>query len=287
MPGWAEEQTPAPFLYICGNLKLWINCRLWGVWEGLLFRKMCIFYKLEELKCNFMTSLDIGLLKRNAENCFPFCENDEDKLHLLLFFQAIASVNSDYLHYYQNVLDSQGRENYKVEEILLERTFAYELYRNWQNQLEMYHINTVRVDAEIGKKITNRAINYEKLKEIEGDYKEPDLVLHAGQGVTDNHTIICEIKRNVQLDNNKISNDIIKICHFIDPRIWNGKPYKFGSFVVVNKDFDELNTQIVKSKEFINKKIREKELTPDLSHILCIAYNGDTVKWDTLNNLWL
>ena len=34
MPGWAEEQTPTPFLYHKLNLKLVDNCRIWGVWEA-------------------------------------------------------------------------------------------------------------------------------------------------------------------------------------------------------------------------------------------------------------
>lgn len=244
---------------------------------------MCVFDKLDRLNYTINSSLNVDLLKRNIENSFPFCENDEDKFHFVLFFQAIASVNRDYLHYYHNVLDSQSGDEYKSEEMLLERTFAYELYRNWQNLLEMYHIKTVRVDAEIGKKITKESIIYKKQKEIKGDYKEPDLVLHAGQEVTDNHTIICEIKRNEQLDNKKIINDIIKICQFNDPKIWDGKPYRYGCFIVVGKELNDLKNQIVDSKEVIMKEIEEKELNPNLSHILCIAYNGNSVEWETLN----
>lgn len=246
---------------------------------------MCVFYKLDELNYVINHSLDVNLLRRNIESCFPFCENAEDKLQFVLFFQAIASVKRDYLHYYHNVLNSQSGDEYEAEEILLERTFAYELYRKWQNLLEMYQVNTVRVDAEIGKKITDNSIDYKKLKEIKGDYKEPDLVLHAGQGVIDNHTIICEIKRNGQLDNQKIINDIIKICQFNDPKIWNGKPYRYGCFIVVGKELNDLKNQIINSKELIKKEIEEKELNPNLSHILCVAYNGSSVEWETLNIL--
>lgn len=248
-------------------------------------KDMCVFDKLDELKTAIIPSLDIDLLKRKIENCFPFCVNDEDKLQIFLFFQAIASVNVDYLHYYCDVIDLQSKKENKEEIVLLERTFAYELYRKWQNLLEMYHIKTVRVDAEIGKKITKESIVYKKLKEIKGDYKEPDLVLHAGQGVTDNHTIICEIKRNEQLENKKIINDIIKICHFNDPQIWDGKPYRYGCFIVVNKGFNDLKNIIINLKEIIKKEIEEKELKPNLSHILCIAYDGKSLEWETLNIL--
>lgn len=227
---------------------------------------------------------NLDIIKTIASELIPFGEKTEDKVQFLLFFQSIASVTDDYLHFYYNELANKCENSKTDQEPLLERTFAYELYRQWYNLIKAYKI-PLRVDAEIGKKITNGKIDFQKIKEIKGDYKEPDLVLHTSQGNTDNQVIICEIKRNVQLDETKIVNDIIKICHYIDPQIWGGNPYKYGSFIVVNKDFQELSSQIMDAKKRIKNEIKEKSLTPEWSHILCIAYNGDSVNWDLLSNI--
>ena len=211
-------------------------------------------------------------------------EKPEENLLLFLLFQSIASVTNDYLHYYINELENKC-DNDKTDSVpLLERTFAYELYRQWFNYIKAFGI-TLRVDAEIGKKITNGKIDFQKIKKLEGDYKEPDLVLHAYQGNTENQTIICEIKRSEQLDETKIVNDIIKTCHFIDPQIWDGNPYKYGCFIVIHKTVEELSSMILNAKSRIEKEIKEKTLTPDMSHLLIITYNGDSVKWDLLSNL--
>ena len=242
------------------------------------------FYKNPSLNYFFCPPKDIDLIKKVAEEQISIGKTPDDKLHLLLFFQSISNVSRNYLCYNLSVLENDSKEDPK-EVFLLERTFAYELYRQWENLLEVLRIS-LRVDAEIGKKITDNTIEFERLKQIEGDHKEPDLVLHSSQGTTDNHILICEIKRNQQLDDKKVKNDLIKICHYIDPKIWGGKPYTYGCFIVINKDFDELRELIKNTKEQLEEEIKEKELKPDYSCILCIAYNGESVKWELLSKIF-
>ena len=222
---------------------------------------MSEYIKNPDLEYDTHALSNLYSIKTIASEQIPIGETLEDKVQFLLFFQSIASVTDDYLRYYYNELTNKCEEDKTNPESLLERTFAYELYRQWHNYLSAYEI-PLRVDAEIGKKITNGKINFHKIKELKGDYKEPDFVLHASQGNTDNQVLICEIKRNEQLDEKKIVNDILKICHFIDPKIWGGNPYKYGTFIVINKDFQELSDLILKAKSQIENDIKEKSLTP-------------------------
>ena len=247
---------------------------------------MADYYKIPDLSYSTYPLLDIECVKRMANEQIAIGETPNDKLLLLFFFQAITCVDNSFLSYYHNALGNKCEKDKRdPKEPLLERTFAYELYRQWQNLLESYKI-PLRVDAEIGKKVTNDKIDFKKIKEIKGEYKEPDLVLHTSQMSIDVQAIICEIKRNVQLDALKIEGDLIKLCHYIDPGIWDGKPYKYGCFIVVNKNFDELKKQISEVKETVLNKINENTLTPDLSHILCMAYNGGLVKWELLSKIF-
>ena len=250
---------------------------------------MCVFHRIDALyhlsKEKLEPDVNVNILEKYYNCLSGLGETHDEKKHLLLFLQAISSVDNSYLKYYKDVLDPRIGYDYTIEESLLERTFAYELYRQWQNYLELFNVHNVRVDSEIGKKITNEEINLKKIKDITGLYKEPDLVLHSGQGVTDNHLIICEIKRNENLGNLKVSKDITKICHFLDPQIWNNKPYKYGCFIVVNKNLAELEHIITDEKNSILSAIKEKGLTPKYSYILCIAYNRNSVEWDLLSNI--
>lgn len=261
------------------------NCRVCGVCRYFTSQYMAIFLKNHDIGYYTHSLQNLNHIKTIANEQIQIGETIEDKVQFLIFFQSIASVTEDYLHYYPNELTNSHEDNKKKTEPLLERTFAYELYRQWCDHKKAYEI-PLRVDAEIGKKITIEKIDFSKIKELKGDYKEPDLVLHASQGNTDNQTIICEIKRNEQLDEKKIGYDILKICHYLDPNIWGGNPYKYGCFIVIHKEFEELSKQVLNAKSLIDNEIKEKDLKPDFSHILCITYNGQLVCWDLLSNIF-
>lgn len=235
--------------------------------------------------------------KQISENEITIDVDGNIKLNLLVLLLAISSVKHDYLSLNDKPLDEikdcysckkrTGNENdfsNADKNILYERTFAYELYRQWQNLLESLE-SPLHVDAEIGKKLSNNSIDFQKLKSMKGAYKEPDLVLHKSQGNDEEQTFVCEIKRNVNLDDEKIEKDLIKLCHFIDPCIWGGKPYKYGVFIVVKKNFNELTTQIVGLKRQLYSKMENENLHVDISKLLCISYDGDIVQYDTLNNI--
>lgn len=257
------------------------------------FKKDCI-YELSldnSIWCVKLCNADLNNLQMRSKELITDCIELEDKYHFFNLFLAITLVKRDYLSINHKTLDDlkdcqvcKDGKRKKSEESLLERTFAYELYRQWQNILDATG-SSLHVDAEIGKKLSNESINFQKLKSMKGDYKEPDLVLHKSQGNNENQTFVCEIKRNVNLDDEKVINDILKLCHFIDPKIWGGNPYKYGIFIVIKKDMVELTTQIKGLKNKLCEEIKKSDLDVDLSRIICLTYDGDIVKYEVLNNI--
>lgn len=214
--------------------------------------------------------------------------SEEEKIQLLLFFQAISQVNESYLEYNLDEISSKDKESQNnqesLKELYLERTFAYELYRQWQNLLCLSKSN-LRVDAEIGKKIGN-AGNLEELRTLKCESKEPDLVLHKSQGYMGDHIIACEIKRNFQLDKTKIGNDIKKLCKYMSPKIWGEHPYRYGVCIVVNQSFEWLKKELQKLKE--EKHFMSEINSINHSHLLCLTYDKNcigSIEYDTLNNI--
>lgn len=238
--------------------------------------------QIDDLKCK----LAEDDLNKIVQNCFQIegIDNSNDKLAIYLFLQAISMVGIDYIEYNYEFLDMRtgGKRKKLVQKRHLERTFTYELYRIWQNLVKLYMTN-IRVDAEIGKKITYQGINNIKLGKLKGDSKIPDFVLHASQGNTDNHTIICEVKRDENLCKTKIKYDIVKICRYMDTKIWNEHPYKFGCFILASKDRDEESFN--KAINLMKDELMYFKDKISFNHLFCIIYDGHEVKYDTLKNI--
>lgn len=209
--------------------------------------------ELESLDCNVVDQ---------------FGATDDDLRHLFLLMQSISQVDKNYLNYYWDELKKKPQE-------LLERTFAYELYRQWQNKIEKYKTDLI-VNAEIGKKISNSIDDLKKIMKLRLSYKEPDMVLHESHTDLANNIIVCEIKRNKGLSTQKIYNDILKICTFVGKNIWNGKGYHLGCFIVVDIDFQSFSTKLKSMKFRLNKHYQK---------IYCIVYNGKNLEYDTLYNI--
>lgn len=246
-----------------------------------------VFHKIPEIDYLYCRNSFVALTDIAKEHVL-IDGSAEEKIQLLLFLQAISQVNESYLEYNIDVISSKGEESQSkpesLKELHLERTFAYELYRHWQNLLCLSKSN-LRVDAEIGKKIGNVG-NIEELRSLKCDSIEPDLVLHESQGHMGNHNIACEIKRNLHLDKTKIGNDIKKLCKYMSPRIWGEHPYQYGVFIVVNRNFKWLKKKLHKLKE--EEHFMSEIMSINHSHLLCMTYdknNIGSVEYDTLNNI--
>lgn len=211
-----------------------------------------------------------------------------DQFAIFLFFQSICMVKQDYIEYNENYFDVQerngrkGKRGYGTKKLYLERTFAYELYRIWQDFIISY-MDNMRVDAEIGKKLTYDPIFRSKIAKMKGTYKIPDLVLHSSQGNTNNHTIICEIKRDEKLGRTGIKNDLIKLCRYMDKNIWDGNPYKFGCFILVSKDRDF--DCFIKTIQLLKDDLIPFCDKVNFSRLLCLLYDGLVIKYESLDNI--
>ncbi len=247
------------------------------------------YNSIPQVGCCLSNQGGVYSLNEIAKQFIKINASDEEKVHLLLFFQAISYVNMSYLIFNIDVIkekkennDEKSAQSEKTEEgnnQYLERTFAYELYRQWQNLLCCYKFPQ-RLDAEIGKKISNIG-NFEQLKALKCESKEPDLVLHDSQAYIGNHIIACEIKRKKYLDKTKIKNDLEKLFMYMHKDVWDEHPYQYGCFIVVNELFNNLETVIRSLKD----DLITYATNVNFNHLLCITYKGDSLNYDTLNNI--
>ena len=89
-----------------------------------------------------------------------------DFLHDL--FESILCVEEKYLLYKDKATGQEQKH--------LERVFAYELYRQWANRIQIKWGDKLVINGEIGKE--PKLFDHYRSKV----HKFPDLVLHAGQG---------------------------------------------------------------------------------------------------------
>ena len=150
-----------------------------------------------------------------------------------------------------------------------ERSFAYELYRQWQDLMEN-SINDLIINAEVAKKCVEEKEFIEKLEEIFGLTKEgkphscffPDLVCHHSQFNSENQEVICEIKTKKRInDNTKLCQDFKKLAAYMTPEVLLCHPFSVGVFILIGGDFSDIK---FKSEELIDKKKEE---------IYCLLYN--------------
>ena len=223
--------------------------------------------------------------------------NDTNTKYLLSLFAAIKNVSIDYIRYtYHHENPKSGtatdksikRSNAEISHV--ERVFAYELYRQWCDQDIIRNTPELVINAEIPKQF------------IDEEYDEtgmlcyPDMVLHFGQNDFKHNFIICEIKRKEYVDSypEKMNEDINKLAKYVDkktktknPNI-NWEPFEIGVFIMTVKElktheseeysldllFRHFNQDILNLKE---KVIAKK--------IVCVIYNGNELKYDTLYNM--
>ncbi|MBQ7420177.1 MAG: hypothetical protein IJV17_05490 [Prevotella sp.] len=186
---------------------------------------------------------------------------DEDNL-LLDLFKSILSVSEEYL--FVNSRPSQHHT---------ERVFAYELYRQWANRIQInYHGNLI-LNGEIGKetKLFDSIAN-------EG-YRFPDLVLHHSQNDTNYQGVICEIKTSI-VGVTDFEEDINKLKHFVcgDTK---KRIFKFGVFILVGSPINKIIHLMDRMDSHYDKVTQKCRL----SNIICVAYNHgelETIRYDWL-----
>ena len=226
----------------------------------------------------------------------------KENKYFLQFFESVLRVDEKYLTY--NIDYGEGRKEYFSH---LERVFAYELYRQWGNQIELAKDPLV-LNAEIKKVINGDYYICHVIDEngetIEQEFSVyPDIVLHHSQGDDNSQIMICEIKRAVnsyhcqvsELTGSAIFGDIHKILGYMTKLEEGKNPFKYGVFLVVNGGLSIItsklksNTKIKISKgqtelvfsDFIN----EKASLHLFQRIVCVAYDGSRLEYDTFDNI--
>ena len=104
-------------------------------------------------------------------------EDNEDLL--LNLYKSILSVKRKYVLY--------TNKNTSATQNHLERVFAYELYRQWSNRIQiLYPEYVINGEPEKSPKLFSKLYSQK--------HTFPDLVMHHDQGDHDYQGVICEIK---------------------------------------------------------------------------------------------
>lgn len=179
--------------------------------------------------------------------------------HLTLLMNAIKKVDKKYL-WYQNDIAEVNVKKEIIEH--LERVFTYELYHQWSLLLSAFDSELI-INAEINKKCFIKEEQQPDLPKAEVKTFFPDFVLHKGHESTDNQLLVCEVKRRVKLNYEKIEDDIDSLVIYMNPEKFTYN-YKYGVFILVGCD-----------KEYLADKLKKtsKKWDEYSNRIFCITYN--------------
>lgn len=153
-----------------------------------------------------------------------------------------------------------------------ERTFAYELYRQWQDAI-VENKEGLIVNAEVTKRVEGEKF-FGKLSEIFGLTKDgkphrcfyPDLVFHHSQYDSEKQEIICEIKTKDGIDekdNKKLNQDLRKLAAYMTNDVLLYHPFKLGVFIFVGGTLSDIKDRYA-SYNLVEDKADD---------IYCISYN--------------
>lgn len=221
-------------------------------------------------------------------------------------YEIAGFVTSEYQHYFYTLLKAiesvdyamyvSNAESHSISDVpeveikigeLLERTFAYELYRQWLNLLENEEAE-LTVNAEVAKEMSLMPAEDAFHKIMNGTTKYPDLILHKSHNILKQNTFVCEIKRHEGMKYGDIVLDITKLCTFLSHQIWGDNPYKYGFFIVIRDDLDSIRTVLYSAKTS-NEYVFYSELKEDkielFKKIICISYNENVITYDSLFNV--
>lgn len=150
-------------------------------------------------------------------------KRDREELAALnMLSSAIKKVPSQYI--------IETYSNKQSEVLMVERSFAYELYH--QIKIEL------RDNSEKYSNLEPLILHAEITKEMEDTHWYPDLVLHHGQISLGNQLMVCEIKRfKNHLTPFKTIKDLKKISDYIEKLTLSGVDahFKLGVFISITK----------------------------------------------------
>lgn len=207
--------------------------------------------------------------------------NEEISKYIYSLFVSISNVASNYIHYD----GSNTEEDYEH----VERVFAYELYHQWSEYSLIKSNKSLIINAEIPKKLIGDARN----AKIPLMY--PDLVLHQGQNDYKGNIIICEIKRAsyAQQHPDKVLDDFRKLDLYLSEKLkvnankqdWD--PFKVGVFIMTDSPDSITPISTTCIRHYIEKFLNEvKKIDKEVQkRIICVVYNGNELKYETLYSL--
>lgn len=219
-----------------------------------------------------------------------FVGKDINRVALDLLHYAIKKEAWEYLMPMSlpNNKSSEQKPNHRKKECKLgERCFAYELYRQWANLLELYNFANNLIKPECKYYINGeipKAIHYTDKTNQKSKY--PDLVFHKGQWESnpEDQVLICEIKR-YNSEREPKDSDILKDLKKLKIALTNLKdnkgkqvPYKRACFIFANADKTIMIKRIKASLELDQSNTQWDEVR---ERILCIAVKvkkGRTVR---------
>ena len=224
-------------------------------------------------------------------SCHSLSMFGDDAIHFYLMFKAISQVSNDYITFSKYIED----ENDKMPH--LERTFAYELYRQWMNLIQNEPHYDLTLNADIDK-----IIGIDEASKATTKY--PDLVLHRSQSKAKlNQKIVCEIKRKIEtLKAEDVGNDLFKLCLFLDEKVFKVYKFDYGVFLLVNGTLGIIQAFLKENPKITVRKWKEngeeKKETIDFCEfcfkyhklfkmIVCLSYCNGKLEFDNLENLFI
>ena len=197
---------------------------------------------------------------------FVGCDLIMTPQYLATLIQATIQIRPELISNCRFISDESEIEYHE------ERTFAYELYRQWENLIEDNYEDMV-VNAEVNKryqKVTfiRRLIKIFGLTEKGNPHISfyPDLVFHHSQFDSEKQEIICEIKTKKGIDDNKnikLNQDLKKLAAYMTDNTLLYHPFKVGVFILVGGNLCE-----IKNRYMDNIVVNEK-----VNDIYCLSYN--------------
>lgn len=195
--------------------------------------------------------------------------------HLATLIQAVKQVEPKF------VANCSDMNNESSIIYLDERSFAYELYRQWQDLVEN-SVDDLVINAEVPKECVDNKTFLSRLEKIFGLTDEgkphrrffPDLVCHHSQFDSEKQEVICEIKTKSGInDKAKLFYDLKKLAAYMTKSVLLCHPFKVGAFILVGGDFSDIK---YKSDKTIDNKKDE---------LFCILYNIKIITNDKGNIL--
>lgn len=193
---------------------------------------------------------------------------------------AIERIDPQICTVKENETDSSKRK------FINERSFAYELYRTWNN----LRPRDLIINAEVTKKIEREEKEDNKFLKIAQEifgkevlWFQPDMVLHSGQEDSDQQEIICEIKVKTSLTKDNLKRDLKKLFAYTTNGCVLYHPFKQGVFILLGGHPEDIKgmltqedmNQLVEYKNKIEKDcIRKGEEPPIVFLFVQVGKNG-------------